>query len=173
MMAIKMDAEFLGRPVDCVPSAGHALRCAVAEERSIMEALHSIVSKRLGDDLVPVHVARMLGLSETELRNVVNRVTGFPFRVWVQTLRLEQARTWLASECETRSQAGLARALGFTSSSAFGRAYRARFGETVAETRMRAVRLAELLSALGGDQCLPRRGVAVREFRGRGLAIGI
>lgn len=64
----------------------------------------------------------------------------------VADIRLDQARAWLLSNRELRSQTQIAAALGFASTTAFGRGYRRRFGETVGETRRRVVNDSELLA---------------------------
>jgi len=88
-------------------------------------------------------LAEATRVSETTVRRALLAETGLPIRVFVLHLRLEMARAWLMSNRETRSQAEIASALGWRSGGAFARAYVRRFGETMTETRCRALRLEE------------------------------
>ncbi len=101
---------------------------------------------------ITAHAARPLtsadlvgatGVGERELRAALHRQTGLGLVGFMLMVRLDQARAWLSTNRESRSQAPIAAALGFSSSAVFGRAYSRRFGETMTQTRRLAVRAGE------------------------------
>ncbi len=106
----------------------------------------------LARNFVAAHLSRRLGAKELvgatgvslpTLRRALMAQTELGIASFIHQTRLDQAHTWLSSNRETRNQAEIAEALGFISSAAFSRSYRRRFGESMTETRKRAVQEAD------------------------------
>ncbi len=106
---------------------------------AIVALVRSFVVAHLARRLDATILAGAAGVGEQVLRHAVHVRTGLRLRQFVQDVRLDQARLWLSSDREWRSREQLAAALGFGSSAVFGRAYARRFGETMTQTRRRAV----------------------------------
>lgn len=102
----------------------------------------------LARNFVTAHLSRPLGAEELvgatgvplrALRRALMAQTGLGVASFIHRTRLERAYAWFSSNRETRCQGEIAAALGFVSPAAFSRSYRRRFGESVTETRRRAV----------------------------------
>jgi len=106
---------------------------------SIVELARTVILARIDSLLVAEALAAALMVSESTLRRVVHAETGLRLSVFMLNLRLDQAHAWLSSDKELRSQQQITLALGLHSAQAFSRAYREKFGESIVETRRRAI----------------------------------
>lgn len=109
----------------------------------IVELARTFIKAHIARDLGAARLAGATGVSESTLRRAVHAQTGLRLQQFVMRIRLDQAHAWLSTNRESRTQAQIASALGWRSAPAFGRAYAQRFGETMTETRRRAVRAGE------------------------------
>jgi AraC-like DNA-binding protein len=122
-----------GRP------AGKGRPCLTpAKAKHVAERAEQFAAAHLGRLIAP-DLAEAAGVSESTLRRALHAQTGQTVGQFLLATRLEQARDWLSSNRELRTQAEIVVALGFASSAVFGRAYARRFGESMTETRRRAV----------------------------------
>jgi AraC-like DNA-binding protein len=127
------------------------LALVVPTSGDITRRARAFVIAHIARELDAPSLMRATGVGERALRGAILAETGLRLAGFVLGLRLDRARAWLSSDRESRSQQQIARALGFRSSAAFGRAYRRRFGETMAATRLRAVRLGEAEAGVNKD----------------------
>jgi len=115
----------------------------------IVELARIFLRAHLNRSLNVENLANAVGVGETTLRRAVRTVCGCQLTAFVNGMRLEQAHAWLSTDRESRTQAEIAAALGFRSSRSFAAAYRRRFGETMSETRRRAVSIGEMMMDVG------------------------
>ncbi|WP_165189851.1 helix-turn-helix domain-containing protein [Caulobacter soli] len=105
----------------------------------IVDRVRRFVLANLGLKPRASAIVGALGVSESRLRRAVLAATGLTLGGLVLELKLLQARSWLSSNRESRSQGEIVAALGFASAASFSRAYGRRFGESMTATRRRAV----------------------------------
>ncbi len=110
----------------------------------IVDLARNFIMAHLGRRLTADDLVGATGVSESTLRRALHAQGGETLSQFMLAIRLDQARAWLATNRESRTQGEIAAALGFRSASAFGRAYRRRFGETMSQTRICAVRAEEV-----------------------------
>lgn len=89
---------------------------------------------------IPVgELVSVIGVTESTLRRAIVSESGLLLAQFITNVRLDRAHALLSTNREARSITELAAALGFNSAAVFSRRYRLRFGETISETRRRAV----------------------------------
>lgn len=116
------------------------------DSATITELARSFIAAHIARPLTCADLVAATGVSERDLRAALLEQAGLGPVGFVLMVRLDQARVWLSTNRESRNQAQIAAALGFRSSAVFGRAYSRRFGETMTQTRKRAVKVGEHLS---------------------------
>jgi len=110
-------------------------RLADLPARSIAARVRRALSDELGGGAPTMRqVARRLALSERTLRRRLDR-DGIGFRAMIADVRREEAARWLRDT--DASVADIARALGFSDTTALSRAYRRWFGESPNRARAR------------------------------------
>lgn len=97
------------------------------------------VRANIGRRLRVADLVAATGASEEALRLAIQVQTGQALRDFIFGLRLDQAHAWLSSERELRSLREIAAALGFKYLGNLSRPYVERFGESMTQTRRRAV----------------------------------
>jgi transcriptional regulator GlxA family with amidase domain len=105
----------------------------------IVELVRCFVAAHIGHPLDATVLVNATAVSESTLRRAVHAETGMRLSGFILQIRLDQARAWLSTNREARSQEEIARALSYKSPAALARSYRQRFGESMSETRWRAV----------------------------------
>ncbi|MBQ1541514.1 MAG: helix-turn-helix transcriptional regulator [Caulobacteraceae bacterium] len=114
-------------------------RSAGPSPEVIVGRLRKFLAAHLDHRLDMAELAAAIGVSESTARRAVQAQTGERLARFVVNTRLDQARAWLLTNREARTQAEIAAALGFSSPEVFARAYARRFGEPMSLTRRRAV----------------------------------
>ncbi len=129
-------ATFAAHDASTAPPRWYA---ADLSQNEIVDRVRCFVLGHLDLKLEASAIVTAVGVSETRLRRVILIAAGMTLGGFVLELKLVQARTWLSSNRERRSQQQIAGALGFRSAASFSRAYGRRFGESMSATRRRAV----------------------------------
>lgn len=139
-------------------------RRAAKVRRSLPEPTAAVIVD-LARNFITAHLARRLsaedlvsasGVSESTLRRALHARTGETLSQLIMTIRLDQAWAWLSTNRESRTQAEIAAALGFRAAGVFARAYRRRFGETMSQTRRRAVQSRAGVAGPDKSSCVAR-----------------
>lgn len=107
--------------------------------RAVSRAIAAI---REGSALDPEALAAASGVTSRTLREGFVAMLGVSLTAYLQQARLDRARQSLASGYDSRAIPKVAKDSGFSTASAFSRAYVRAFGEAPTETRARAVRAA-------------------------------
>ncbi len=141
-------------------------RSSAPSRGALTTLLRDYVLVHMACSLRVSEVVAVLGVSERLLRRAVAAEHGVSLAQFITDIRLDQARDWLTSNREVRTQAELAGALGFGSSQSFARAYRQRFGETMSATRRSAVGAGAGAGVPAG--CAVSAGLCGRKLSGAG-----
>jgi AraC family transcriptional regulator len=103
------------------------------EDRLLRAVLYA--ERHLGDELTVEQLAREACISDFHFHRMFHYRTGEPVMEFVRRLRLEHAAYRLRSTLRAVNE--IAREVGYASPDAFGRAFRARFGDTPTGYRAR------------------------------------
>lgn len=117
------------------------LSATSAQETAVV--VQALVVARIGCKMSALELVEATGLSESTLRRAILAETGLQLAPFVMNIKLDQVRSWLSSNRESRSLGRIATAVGMRSASALSRAYARRFGETISQTRKYAVEIGE------------------------------
>jgi transcriptional regulator GlxA family with amidase domain len=128
---------FIERTITALERQGLASEALVVA-RSVKHAMDMVREEDGPNDAE--RLATAAGVTARTLRNSFRACLGQSLSAFVQQARLDSVRRQLASGRESRSIQALAEAAGFSSATAFARAYLRCFGESPTRTRARAVR---------------------------------
>ena len=123
-----------------------AMRAEGPARDAIVDLLRCYVVAHIARRLEIGELVALTGVSESTVRRAVYAETGDQLAQFIANIRLAQAHAWLSTNRESRSVTQIAAALGYDSAAAFSRGYRRRYGETMSQTRRRAVNNFELSS---------------------------
>jgi transcriptional regulator GlxA family with amidase domain len=129
-------ATFAAHDVSTAPPRWCA---ADLSQNEIVDRVSRFVQANLGLKSPASVIVKTVGVSESRLRRVILMAAGMTLGGFVLELKLLQARAWLSSNRESRSQREIIAALGLKSAASFSRAYGLRFSESMTATRRRAV----------------------------------
>lgn len=110
-------------------------------DRSIRDELKAGVDKFLSDKLFIIQemsmplMAKMLYTNRTYLSIYIHEAYGVPFKIWIQSYRLEYAVDLLRSEPMNVTIKEIAHRSGFGTPSALSLAFKSKFGKTPTEWR--------------------------------------
>lgn len=110
-------------------------------DRSIRDELKAGVDKFLNDKLFIIQkmsmpmMAKMLYTNRTYLSIYIHETYGVPFKIWIQSYRLEYAVDLLRSEPMNVTIKEIAHRSGFGTPSALSLAFKSKFGKTPTEWR--------------------------------------
>jgi len=106
---------------------------------ALVACVRTLVVEKIDRKFGAAELAEAVGASESSLRRAILAETGLQLASFVMSVKLDRVHDWLSSDREVRSLARITAAVGLKSSNALSRAYRRRFGESMSETRCRAV----------------------------------
>ncbi|WCM25955.1 helix-turn-helix domain-containing protein [Sphingomonas sp. QA11] len=101
-------------------------------DATIVALVRSVVTEQLSRPLDIEALVWATGVGERAIRRALDAELGLSAAGFIHQFRLSQVRAWLSTNRKTRTLAGIAAALGFSTGAMFSRSYRKRFGESVA-----------------------------------------